>query len=129
MRAMLDTSVLIAPLPDDVIDNIEEFSASHIVRAELLRGRTRFAQSPRLAHAARARQQLIDTLDRCPDFWCSFGAVESDAYANLTTHNEAAVRSKDAFIAAHAIALELPLMTGDIGFTRFEGLQLITPAR
>lgn len=126
MRAMLDTSVLIAPLPDEVIDGIDEYSASYVVRAELLRGRARFTQSPHLAHAARARQQLIDTLDRLPGFWREFGAAESDAYATLAARSEAAARTKDALIAAHALALDVPLMTSDSGFTRFTGLRLTT---
>lgn len=126
MRAMLDTSVLIGPLPDEVIDAIDDYAAPYIVRAELLRGRARFAQSPQLAHAARAREQLVETLDRLPEFWREFGAAESDAYATLTTRSEAAARSKDALIAAHAIALDMPLMTGDAGFTRFIGLRLLT---
>ena len=123
---MLDTSVLIGPLPDDIIDAIEEFSASYIVRAELMRGRAGFAQSPSLVHAARAREQLVETLDRLPGFWREFGAAESDAYAALTTRSEAAAHTKDALIAAHAIALDVPLMTADTGFTRFMGLQLVT---
>lgn len=126
MRAMLDTSVLIGPLPDDVIDAINEFSASYIVRAELMRGRARFAQSPPLAHAARAREQLVETLDRLPGFWREFGAAESDAYATLVTRSEAVTRTKDALIAAHAIALDVPLMTADTDFTCFTGLRLIT---
>lgn len=128
MRAMLDTSVLIGPLPDDVIDAIEEYSASFVVRAELLRGRARFERSPGLAPAARARAQLIRTLDSLPGFWREFGEAESDAYATLETPTEAAARTKDALIAAHAIALEVPLMTDDEGFTRFRGLRLITAA-
>ena len=126
MRAMLDTSVLIGALPDDVIDAIDEFSASYVVRAELMRLRARFAQSPSLAHAARARVQLVETLDRLPGFWREFGAAGSDVYATLTTRSEAAARTKDALIAAHAIALDVPLMTADTGFTRFTGLRLLT---
>lgn len=126
MRAMLDTSVLIGPIPDDVIDLIEEHSASFIVRAELLRGRRHFERSPDLRHAARARGQLVSTLDRLPGFWREFGQAESDACAQLESRNERAVRSKDALIAAHAIALDVPLVTADAGFTRFPALRVIT---
>jgi predicted nucleic acid-binding protein len=123
---MLDTSVLIGPIPDEVIDAIEEHAASFIVRAELLRGHRHFERSEHLRPAARARAQLVATLDRLPGFWRPFGEAESDAYAALTTQSERAVRSKDALIAAHAIALDVPLITADEGFTRFAGLRVIT---
>lgn len=126
MRAMLDTSVLIGPIPDDIIDGIEEHAASFIVRAELLRGQRHFERSQNLRHAARARAQLVSTLDTLPGFWREFAEAESDAYAALTSANERAIRSKDALIAAHAIALDVPLITADSGFTRFAALRVIT---
>lgn len=126
MRAMLDTSVLIGPIPDEIIDAIELHAASFIVRAELLRGQQFFERTAHLGHAARARSQLVATLDRLPQFWRVFGEVESAAYAALEASSERAVRSKDALIAAHAIALGVPLITADSGFTRFAGLTVAT---
>lgn len=125
MRAMLDTSVLIGPIPDDIVEQIDDHAASFIVRAELLRGRRHFERSAALRHAALAREQLVSALDALPEFWRPFGDAESDAYATLESSNERAVLSKDALIAAHAIALGVPLVTADTGFTRFAGLEVI----
>lgn len=124
MKAVLDTSVLIGPLREEVIDSIDEYAAPYIVRAELLRGREHFARTPDLAHAARARTQLVETLDLLPGFWLPFGAADSDAYATLVATSEGAVRTKDALIAAQALALDVPLVTADRGFTRFTGLRV-----
>lgn len=124
MKAVLDTSVLVGPLRDDVIDAIEEYAASFIVRAELLRGREHFARTPGLAHAARTRSQLVEALDLLPGFWLPFAAAESEAYATLVATSEGAVRTKDALIAAQALALDVPLVTADRGFTRFTGLRV-----
>lgn len=126
MIAMLDTSVLIGPIPDDILARIDEYAASYVVRAELLRGQRHFERSPQYRPAARTRAQLVAALDDLPDFWRAFGAAESDAYAALESSSERAVRSKDALIAAHAIALDVPLITADAGFTRFVGLEVST---
>lgn len=125
MIAMLDTSVLIGPIPDDILERIEEYAASVVVRAELLRGQRHFERSTEHGHAARARGQLVAALDALPGFWQEFGAAQSDAYAALESSSQRAVQSKDAFIAAHAIALGVPLVTADAGFTRFTGLDVI----
>lgn len=124
MIAMLDTSVLIGPIPEDILTRIDEYAASFVVRAELLRGQHHFERDPERRPAARARAQLISALDDLAGFWRTFGAAESDAYAALESSSERAVRSKDAFIAAHAVALGVPLVTADAGFTRFVGLEV-----
>lgn len=126
MKGMLDTSVLIGPIPEDVIASIEEYAASFIVRAELLRGQRRFERMPQGQPAARARGELVATLDDLPAFWRAFGDAESDAYSRLVAPDERAVRTKDALIAAHALALDAPLLTADEGFSRFVGLRVVT---
>jgi len=121
MRGMLDTSVLIGIMPEQVIDHIDSYTASFIVRAELLRGLRRLERTAGDEHDARIRRQRIATLDSLPTFWRPFDADASDAYADLAAQPETAIRSKDALIAAHAIALGVPLLTADRGFTRFVG--------
>lgn len=123
MKGMLDTSVLIGAIPAEIIDDIDDFGASFFVRAELARGLRRLEGSSEPGRA-RMRGQLISALDDLPDFWHAFGASESEAYSSLTAASEAAVRSKVAFIAAHAVAQEVPLFTRDAGFTRFDGLDV-----
>lgn len=124
MKAMLDTSVLIGRIPDDIVEHIEEHAASVIVRAELVRGLERFEATPGTAHQARERAQLVNALDALPTFWRSFGVPESDAYARLRARPEQAARSKDALIAGHAAAHGVPLVTADRGFTRFVGIDV-----
>jgi len=124
VRAMLDTSVLIGTIPTAVIDGIDEYGASFIVRAELLRGRERFARTAGHEHAARVRTQLVEALDAIPGFWTPFDDAAADAYATLAARPETAVRSKDALIAAQAVARGVPLLTADRGFTRFIGLDV-----
>lgn len=124
MTGLLDTSVLIGPIPAPVIESIERYAAPYLVRAELLRGQRRFELSPTMRQRALARAQLIAALDDLHGFWRPFGAAESDAFAELRASSEQAVRSKDAIIAAHAVAAGQTLITADRGFTRFEGLEV-----
>ena len=124
MTGLLDTSVLIGPIPTPIIESIERYAAPYLVRAELLRGQRRFERTPHMRQRAVARAQLIDALDDLRGFWRPFGAVESAAYADLRASSEQAVRSKDAIIAAHAIAAGQTLITADHGFTRFQGLEV-----
>lgn len=125
MKGMLDTSVLIGMIPEHVIDEIDQYAASFIVRAELLRGLHRFDATPELQPAARIRRQRIAALDDLPEFWLAFDADASEAYAQLTATSESAIRTKDALIAAHAVALGVPLLTADRGFTRFANADVI----
>ena len=67
---------------------------------------------------------MIAALDDLHGFWRPFGSAESDAYAQLRASSEQAVQSKDAIIAAHAIAAGQTLVTADRGFTRFQGLEV-----
>ncbi|QPE04159.1 PIN domain-containing protein [Microbacterium schleiferi] len=124
MTGLLDTSVLIGPIPAAVIEGIERYVAPYLVRAELLRGQRRFELSPNMRQRAAARAQLIAALDDLHGFWRPFGSAESDAYAQLRASSEQAVQSKDAIIAAHAIAAGQTLVTADRGFTRFQGLEV-----
>ena len=124
MRAMLDTSVLVGRIPDVVVDGIEQYSASFLVRGELARGLGRFRSDPRATHLARMRAELLSALDALPAFWRPFDASASDAYGRLRAEPHAAARTKDALIAAHALAFGVPLLTADRGFTRFADLEL-----
>ncbi|WP_036283715.1 type II toxin-antitoxin system VapC family toxin [Microbacterium luticocti] len=122
---MIDTSVLIGVLPDQIVDAIEDHGASHIVRGELLRGAERFAAQPNGRELARVRAQLVSALDELRAFWRPFDGAASTAYASLTAMPPSAARSKDALIAAHAVSLGVPVITADRGFTRFTGLEII----
>lgn len=124
MRGMLDTSVLIGVIPDDVIDHIEQHAASFIVRAELLRGLRRFESLAGSEHAARIRHKRIAALDSLPELWLPFDSGASAAYAALAASSERAIRTKDALIAAQAVALRVPLLTADRGFTRFKDAEV-----
>lgn len=126
MKGMLDTSVLVGRIPEDVLESIEGYSASMIVRAELRRGLARFRSMTGGERRARVREQLIDALDSLGGFWEAFGIPESDAYAELVADPETAARTKDALIAAHAVSRDVPLITADRGFSRFPALELIT---
>ncbi|UJP11180.1 PIN domain-containing protein [Microbacterium sp. KUDC0406] len=121
---MVDTSALIGVIPDDVISRVDQFAASYVVRAELLRGQRRWERDPATQQRAGIRAQLVSAFDDLGTFWRPFGVEESEAYSRLAAASEAAVRSKDAFIAAHAIAAGVPLITADRGFTRFDGLEI-----
>lgn len=54
---MLDTSVLVGRIPEEVLERIEEYSSSMIVRAELGRGLTRFRSMKGGERRARVRAQ------------------------------------------------------------------------
>lgn len=122
---MIDTSVLIGALPDQIVDAIEDHAASYVVRGELLRGAERFAAQRNGRELARVRAQLVSALDELRSFWRPFDGAASTAYASLTAKPPTAARSKDALIAAHAVSLDVPLITADRGFTRFTGLEII----
>lgn len=121
---MLDTSALADVIPGEVVDGIENYGASFIVRAELMRGLRRYEGMPGMRHAAAVRAKRIAALDGVGTFWQAFDAAASEAYANLIAEPGSAARSKDALIAAHAVAVGCPLITADRGFTRFRDLEV-----
>ncbi|ERK70031.1 type II toxin-antitoxin system VapC family toxin [Leifsonia aquatica] len=116
---MLDTSVLISGLPDDVVDDIDAYRSSMICRGELIQGLVAFRSDQRRQAAAGQRRELIRTLDELPGFWLPFDRAASDSYGALTVEPRSAGRLKDALIAAHAHAVGVPLLTEDEGFTRY----------
>lgn len=125
IRGMLDTSLLISGMPDDVIDEIDSYRSSTICRGELVQGLVSFQADPRRTAAASQRQELIATLDDLPAFWLDFDRAASDGYGTLTARPRTAIRQKDALIAAHAQAVGVPLLTEDAGFSRFPDVEVI----
>ncbi|HEY5223634.1 MAG TPA: PIN domain-containing protein [Microbacteriaceae bacterium] len=119
--AMLDTRVIIQGIPDDIIDEIENYCSSAIVRAELMHGLDSFIDDPAVSEdRAKRRRLLIQNLDAIDGFWADFGLEASDGYGVLTAHPKSAIRQKDALIAGQAVALKIPLITHDRGFSRFD---------
>ncbi|TAM71838.1 MAG: PIN domain-containing protein [Microbacteriaceae bacterium] len=119
--AMLDTSVIIQGIPEDIIDDIENYCSSAIVRAELMHGLYSFVNDPAVPEdRVKRRRLLIQNLDALEDFWADFGIDASDGYGILAACPKSAIRQKDALIAGHAVALKLPLITHDTGFSRFD---------
>ncbi|UAJ78417.1 type II toxin-antitoxin system VapC family toxin [Leifsonia sp. ZF2019] len=116
---MLDTSILISGLPDEVIDEIDAYRSSTICRGELIQGLVAFRSDPRREAAAAQRQELVRILDELPGFWLHFDRAASDSYGALTAEPRGAGRLKDALIAAHSQSAGLPLLTEDTGFTRY----------
>lgn len=121
---MLDTSVLISGLPDDVVDRIDAYRSSMICRGELIQGLVAFRSDQRRQAAAGQRRELIRTLDELPGFWLPFDRAASDSYGALTAEPRSAGRLKDALIAAHAHAVGVPLLTEDAGFTRYPDVDI-----
>lgn len=121
---MLDTSVLISGLPDDVVDDIDAYRSSMICRGELIQGLVAFRSDQRRQAAAGQRRELIRTLDELPGFWLPFDRAASDRYGALTAEPRSAGRLKDALIAAHAHAVDAPLLTEDEGFTRYPDVDI-----
>lgn len=121
---MLDTSLLISGLPDDVVDRIDAYHSSMICRGELIQGLVAFRSDQRRQAAARQRRELIRTLDGLPGFWLPFDRAASDSYGALTAEPRSAGRLKDALIAAHAHAVGVPLLTEDAGFTHYPDVDI-----
>jgi predicted nucleic acid-binding protein len=121
---MLDTSALISGLPEETIDNIEDYCSSMICRAELAQGLAAFEKdAARFAQLA-IRRELLRLLDSIPGFWIDFDLHAADGYGELTANPKSAIRHKDALIAGHALALGLPLFTEDAGFSRFPAVTI-----
>ncbi|WP_025158604.1 type II toxin-antitoxin system VapC family toxin [Leifsonia aquatica] len=116
---MLDTSILISGLPDDVIDEIDAYRSSMVCRGELIQGLVAFRSDPHREAAAAQRQELVRILDELPGFWLPFDRAASDSYGALTSEPRSAGRLKDALIAAHSQSVGVPLLTVDAGFTRY----------
>ncbi|HTM77806.1 MAG TPA: type II toxin-antitoxin system VapC family toxin [Devosia sp.] len=97
----------------------EAFCLSAIVAGELRFGSAKLG-SPRLTAQVEGILQLIATMP--------FEGVASRAYALVRTHLERSGRiigPNDLFIAAHALALDLPLITANIGeFSRVPNLRV-----
>jgi len=123
MKAMIDTSVLIAGLPAEIIGEIENYCSSMICRAELARGLYAYEADPAKRRQAATRRELLRLLDAIPGFWIDFDRSASDGYGRLTAVPSTAIRHKDALIAGHCVSRQLPLVTGDKGFTRFSDLE------
>lgn len=123
MSALIDTSALIAGLPAEVISELGDHCSSTIVRGELAHGLHAFRRAGRADRLAR-REALLDVLDSLPGFWRDFDLAASDAYGALTAEPPGAIRLKDALIAAHALRLDLPVLTCDTGFTRFPAVEV-----
>lgn len=120
-RAVLDSSALISGLPDEVLDDLEHYASSMIVRAELAFGLHAFRAAGQTERVAR-RETLLGALDAIPSFWRPFDVAASEGYARLTASSPQAMRLKDALIAGHALSLGAPVITKDHGFTRFSSL-------
>lgn len=124
---MIDTSVLIAGMPAQMVGRVTEYCSSTICRAELAQGLNAFARDPQRHTEEVHRRELLRLLDSLPAFWVDFGCGASDGYGTLTAEPRSALRLKDALIAGHALALELPLVTVDKGFSRFPGVRVLSP--
>ncbi|MGO4537015.1 type II toxin-antitoxin system VapC family toxin [Leifsonia sp. 2MCAF36] len=121
---MLDTSVIVAGLTPEIIAEIEDYASSAICRAELVRGREAFKEDPGKERQVPIRREYLRLLDSIPGFWMDFDSRAADGYGRLTAQPKSAMRLKDALIAGHALAHDLPLITRDAGFSRFPAVQL-----
>lgn len=121
--ALIDSSALIGGLPGRVLDSLEKYCSSAIVRAELAYGLARFRAAGQSERAAR-RETLLTALDSLPGFWRDFDVAASDGYGALTAATTQAMRVKDALIAGHAQSLGLAVLTRDAGFTRFASVDV-----
>lgn len=128
LLALIDSSALIGGLPPDVLNRLEDYCSSMIVRAELAYGLRAFEASGQAERATR-RETLLQILDSIPEFWRDFDRAASDGYATLTARTKQAMRMKDALIAGHAQSLNTAVLTRDTGFTRFGSVevQLLEP--
>lgn len=123
VQGLIDSSALIGGLPQSVLDKIENYCSSTIVRAELSYGLRVFQASAQKARVAR-RETLLRVLDSLPGFWRDFDAAASDGYGALTASTTQAMRVKDALIAGHAQSLGISVLTRDAGFTRFTSVEV-----
>lgn len=123
-RAMLDTSVIVAGFTPEIIADFENYASSMICRAELARGLAVFADDPTRTTRALIRRELLELLDSIPGFWMEFDQRAADGFGRLTGQPKSAMRLKDALIAGHAYAHDLPLVTRDSGFSRFPAVRL-----
>ncbi|MGO3192241.1 MAG: type II toxin-antitoxin system VapC family toxin [Microbacterium sp.] len=118
LLGLIDSSALIGGLPPRVLDNLDQYCSSTIVRAELSYGLHAFQASSRVDRTAR-RETLLRVLDSLPGFWSDFDLAASEGYGTLSASTTQAMRVKDALIAGHAHSLGIPILTRDAGFTRF----------
>ncbi|MDR0489380.1 MAG: PIN domain-containing protein [Propionibacteriaceae bacterium] len=106
---LLDTSVLISPMSD--LDPIQEYAASILSRAEL-----EFGLAVSHGNQASIRRQRLRDLDGLFS-WLPFTELTTRAYGVLAralhTHAPAQARRIDTYIAAHALELGVPLLTGN----------------
>lgn len=119
---LIDSSALIGGLPSRVLDKIERYCSSTIVRAELVYGLRAFQRTNQAARVAR-RETLLRVLDSLPGFWVDLDVAASEGYGALTASTQA-MRVKDALIAGHAQSLGVPVLTRDAGFTRFASVEI-----
>ena len=128
--AMLDTSALL-DLPVALAEHLTEFASSQLCRAELEFGvalRRRRGQ----AGAAKRTEALLIVFDEAR-IWLPFDSAASSAYglmaATAHAHAPAKARSTDAFIAAHAKAVELPVITCNVpDFKQFD-VRVMSPSQ
>lgn len=123
VRGLIDSSALIGGLPQYILDKIENYCSSTVVRAELAYGLRSFQASTQTTRAAR-REALLRVFDSLPGFWRDFDTAASDGYGALTASTTQAMRVKDALIAGHAQSLGVPVLTRDAGFTRFTSVEV-----
>lgn len=129
MRLLLDTSTCVAFLRDQprrIRRNLEtwatgEAGISAVVLAELEFG---VELSDRSAQARLALQALLDVLIVLP--WPAEAATHYGRIRALLRSAGKLIGPNDLLIAAHALALELPLMTGNVGeFRRVPELKVL----
>jgi predicted nucleic acid-binding protein len=130
VRALLDTNVLVS-MPDVVVQEIDRYRASTVSRAELefgvsaaaLRGQEQIATMRRLR---------LDALDDA-GIWLPFDARASREYGAAAARVLAGgavasrARHKDGLIAAHALALEAPVMTYNVADLERFGVRVLLP--
>ncbi len=124
-KGLLDTSVLVAGIPAEIIATIEDYCSSAVCRGELVQGLHAFRGEPSRHHEVGPREELLRLLDSVPGFWRDFGVDASTGYGELTAHPKSALRLKDALIAGHALSLGTSVITGDPGFGRFHNLEVV----
>jgi predicted nucleic acid-binding protein len=130
VRALLDTNVLVA-MPDEVVKQIDQYRASTVSRAELefgvstatLRGQDQIATMRRL------RLEALDDAG----IWVAFDERASREYGAAAARVLAGgavasrARHKDGLIAAHALALGVPVMTRRAADLERFGVDVLVP--
>jgi len=130
VRALLDTNVLIA-MPGAVVREIDQYAASIISRAELEFG-VATASLRDQEQVATMRRLRLDALDEA-DIWRAFDRRATRAYGAAAARvlRDGAVpstaRHKDGLIAAHALALGVPVMTHNADDLHRFGVRVLAP--